>query len=577
MLEKLRLRLANPDAILPLAILGLLVGLLAGAIIIAFRLLIQYLQSFYLPPGPEDYTSVDVLFRLLLPTLGGLLIGLIFHFTPPADRYIGVVHVIERLTYFHGYLPLRNAVLQFFGAALSIASGHSVGREGPSVHLGAASGSLAGKWLHLPNNSIRTLVACGVAAAIGASFNTPLAGVIFAMEVVMMEYTIGSFTPVILASFSATMLSREIYGTAPAFIVPALEMGSVHELPVLFATAIAVGLLAASFTALLHYFSKLMTDTPVWFRMALGGLITGLCAVSIPQIMGVSYGVVNDTLLGQVPLWLMLSILVLKLLATAAGLGMGLPGGLIGPSMVLGAMVGGSVGLTVSTLFPGEMSSHGFYAMLGMGAMMGATLQAPLAALMALLELTANPNILLPAMLTVIVSGLISKELVGGKSIYLILLEARGLTFRHNPLAQSLHHIGVASVMNRNFAASERFSTREALQRLMKQSPQWVVIKEDNKPQALLPGADLALYLKEESGDKEKQEEEKEQIDLMEIPAARQKLTPVPRHVTLWEALDMLDKAKSNASYITREDSSGVGIYGILTRKDIEATYRYSD
>jgi len=558
-----------------MAILGLLVGVLAGGIIILFRLLIQYLQSFYLPPGPEEYAAVEVYYRLLLPTLGGLLIGVMFHLAPPASRHVGVVHVIERLTYFHGYLPLRNAMMQFFGAALSIAAGHSVGREGPSVHLGAASGGISGRWLHLPNNSIRTLVACGIAAAIGASFNTPLAGVIFAMEVVMMEYTIGSFTPVILASFSATMLSREIYGSAPAFIVPPLEMSSAHELPILFATAIAVGLLAASFTALLHYFSRLLTDAPTWFRMALGGLITGLCAVSIPQIMGVSYGVVNDTLLGQVPLWLMLSILALKLLATAAGLGMGLPGGLIGPSMVLGAMVGGSVGLTVSTLFPGEIASHGLYAMLGMGAMMGATLQAPLAALMALLELTANPNILLPAMLTVIISGLISKELVGGKSIYLILLEARGLTFRHNPLAQSLHHIGVASVMNRNFAASERFTTREALERLMKQSPQWVVIKEENHPQALLPGADLALYLEEKSGDEEKEEEE--QIDLMEIPAARQKLAAVPRHVTLWEALDMLDKAKSNAAYITREDSAGVGIYGILTRKDIEATYRYSD
>ncbi len=572
MLEKLRLRLADPDAILPMAVLGLLVGLLAGGIIIAFRLLIQYLQSFYLPPGPEDYAAVEVYYRLLLPTLGGLLIGLLFHLAPPASRYVGVVHVIERLTYFHGYLPLRNAVMQFFGAALSIASGHSVGREGPSVHLGAASGGIAGRWLHLPNNSIRTLIACGIAAAIGASFNTPLAGVIFAMEVVMMEYTIGSFTPVILASFSATMLSRQVYGTAPAFIVPPLQMGAIHELPVLVATAVTVGFIAAAFTRMLHYFSTTLTYTPIWFRMALGGLITGLCAVSIPQIMGVSYEVVNDTLLGQLPLWLMLSILILKLLATAAGLGLGLPGGLIGPSLVLGAMVGGSVGLTASTLFPGEMSSHGFYAMLGMGAMMGATLQAPLAALMALLELTANPNILLPGMLTVIVSGLISKELVGGKSVYLILLEARGLTFRHNPLAQSLHHIGVASVMNRNFAASERFTTRESLRHLLKQSPQWIVIKEENQPQVLVPGTDLALYLEETA-----EEKGEESIDLMEIPAARQKLIPVPRHVTLWEALDLLDKAKSNAAYITREDGTGIGIYGILTRKDIEATYHYTE
>ncbi len=571
MLERLRLRLADPDAVLPMAVLGVLVGLVAGAIIIAFRMAIEQLQSLYLPGGGEEYAAVDVYYRLLLPTLGGLLIGLLFHFTPAAGRAVGVVHVIERLTYFHGYLPLRNALLQFVGAVLSIASGHSVGREGPSVHLGAASGSLTGRWLHLPNNSIRTLIACGIAAAIGASFNTPLAGVIFAMEVVMMEYTIVSFTPVILASFSATMLSREFYGTAPAFAVPALQIGALHELPVVLITAGAVGLVAAMFIALLHYFSTMLSEVPTWARMTFGGLVTGLCAVSVPQIMGVSYGVVNDTLLGQLPLWLMLAILALKLLATAVGLGMGLPGGLIGPSLVLGAMVGGSVGLTVSTLFPGEISSHGLYAMLGMGAMMGATLQAPLAALMALLELTANPNILLPAMLTVIVSGLISKELVGGKSVYLILLEARGLTYRHNPLAQSLHHIGVTSVMNRDFAACDRTASREQLHRIMKQSPQWVVIKEEGRPHTLLPGADLALFLEAPEGDGE------EQIDLQEIPAARRKLVPVARHVTLWEALDTLDKENSNASYITREDGAGVGIYGILTREDIEATYRYQE
>jgi CIC family chloride channel protein len=164
---------------------------------------------------------------------------------------MGVIHVMERLAYQEGYLPAKQAMMQFIGGAIAIISGHSVGREGPSIHLGSAAASLLGQWLRLPNNSIRTLVACGASAAIAASFNAPLAGVIFAMEVVKMEYTISGFTPVILAAVSATVLNRLVFESLPTFVVPELVLHSFWELGVIVGMGIGIGALAAGFTSLL--------------------------------------------------------------------------------------------------------------------------------------------------------------------------------------------------------------------------------------------------------------------------------------------------------------------------------------
>ncbi|MEE8378859.1 MAG: chloride channel protein, partial [Gammaproteobacteria bacterium] len=214
MLDRFRSRLASVDALPQLAILGLVSGVLVGIVIVLFRLAIENTQISFLPNGDtENYEALSATWRFGLPAIGGLVIGLVFQaLSHTGGVQVGIVHVLERLSYYQGHLPFRNFLLQFFGAAISIISGHSVGREGPSVHLGSASGSLLGQWLHLPNNSIQTLVACGAAAGIAASFNTPLAGVIFSMEVIMMEYTIAGFTPVILSAVSATAITRLVFG-----------------------------------------------------------------------------------------------------------------------------------------------------------------------------------------------------------------------------------------------------------------------------------------------------------------------------------------------------------------------------
>ena len=566
-MERLAERLSHPEASLQLALVALLVGLLAGLVIIAFRLLIETFQAAFLPGGDvEHYEGLDAWLRLLLPTLGGLLIGLALHWLDPTRRAVGVVHVMERLAYHQGKLPLTNFLVQFFAGAASIIAGHSVGREGPSVHLGAASGSLFGRWLNLPNNSLRTLLACGAAAAIAASFNTPLAGVIFAMEVVLMEYTLAGFAPVILAAVSATTLTRAVFGSEPAFIVPALEMGSLWELPYVVLMGLVLGGLAALFIHSLQWFSARLNDRPLWQRTTLGGALVGLCALSVPQVMGIGYDTVNSAVTGELALWLLVVITFAKLFATAAGLGLGLPGGLIGPTLVIGAVAGGAMGNLVQLYWPGELASPSFYVLIGMGAMMGATLQAPLAALTALLELTANPNIILPGMLALIAAGMVSRQGFGKESVFLILLRARGLDYRHDPVMQALRRVGVAGVMDRALHSTSPNLVRAQAQEILSATPRWILVQSQAAPPGLLPAADLARYLAESDTD---------DIDLAAIPAQRLEPVAVDFNASLQEALEALEQSGAEAVYIERQTAPGIRrAVGILTRAQIERSYR---
>ncbi|HAN68455.1 MAG TPA: chloride channel protein, partial [Halieaceae bacterium] len=246
-------RLSNGEGVLQLALLGLLSGIGTGGVILLFRSAIEWPLEHFLPGADsEAFEQLGHVARMLLPLAGAVGLGLLLHFLSVSDRRVGVAHVMHRLNYHQGYIQLRGAVIQFLLGVGTVITGQSAGREGPAVHLGAAFSSLLGQWLRLPNNSIRTLVACGVAAAIAASFDTPIAGVIFAMEVVMMEYTIGVFTPVILAAVSAAVLTRAVYGAEPAFEVPLVTLQSLLELPWILLVAALIGVAAALFIQLIE-------------------------------------------------------------------------------------------------------------------------------------------------------------------------------------------------------------------------------------------------------------------------------------------------------------------------------------
>ncbi|MDX2456965.1 MAG: chloride channel protein [Gammaproteobacteria bacterium] len=548
--------------------LAIPVGLLSGGVIIAFRMLVESSQGLLLPEGNiENYEGLTVGLRLLLPVAGGLAIGLIWQFLQQETRETGIVHAMERLAYHQGRLPFRNAVVQFIGAALSIISGHSVGREGPSIHLGATSGSQIGQWLRLPNNSLRTLVACGIAAAIAASFNTPLAGVIFSMEVVMMEYSVISFAPVILSAVTATTLTRLVFGSDQVFSIPAMQLGSLLELPYVIIMGAILGCIAALFIHLLQHSTTFSKGWPIWVRCTLGGGIVGLIGMVVPEVMGIGYDTVNMALLGQLTLSVLLVITVAKIVASALGLGLGLPGGLIGPTLVIGALAGGATGIMADTWLPGDMASPAFYALIGMCTMMGATLQAPLAALTALLELTANPHIILPGMLALITGVLVSREVFGKESVYLVLMKARGLDYRDTPLNLTLRRIGVASVMERHFESLPEIVDCERVKEALANEPRWILITRDRQPLAIMPAADLARQVQEHP--------EKEEYSLTDIPAERREVSTVDFQATLQEALVTLDTNDAEALYVTRHTIPGISrIYGVLTREDIDRSYR---
>lgn len=566
-LDRIGLGVSALDALPLLAMLAIPVGLLSGGVIILLRLLVESGAGLYMPGGSgENFEALSIALRLLLPAAGGLVIGLIWQYLDKETREVGLVHVMERLANHQGGLPARNSIAQFFGIAICILSGHSVGREGPGAHLGAASGSQLSRWLRLPNNSRRTLAACGIAAAIAASFNTPLAGVIFSMEVVMMEYTMLSFAPVILAAVIATTMTQVVFGDSPVFSIPGMQLGTLLELPLILATGVLLGCIAAMFIHLLERSTSLSMERPIWLRCTAGGTFVGIIAAAVPEVMGVGYDTVNQALIGNLGLLALVTIAAAKIVATAVGLGFGLPGGLIGPSLVIGATAGGAVGIAANTWLPGEIANPAFYALIGMGTVMGATLQAPLAALTAMLELTANPHIILPGMLALIAAVLVCREVFGKDPVFIALMKVRGLDFRDNPVTQTLRRVGVASVMERSLETLPELADHESINKALEKEPRWILLTAEQVPASLVPAADIARYMQTEDVG--------ETIKLNEIPARRQDVTEIDFQATLQEALEKLNNSDAEALYVTRRTIPGISrIYGIITRNDIDQYY----
>ena len=565
---------SNVEGLPLLAALGIVCGILAGGLIVLFRLAVDH--GTYLILGEQNAQGFEQLSgaaRLLLCIFGALLVGLLLHLLKPKDRLVGVVHVLERLDYHQGRLPIKNAVVQFAAATISLLSGQSVGREGPSVHLGATSGSQLGRLLRLPNNSTRILIACGTAAAIAAAFGTPLAGVIFAMEVVLLEYSVIGFTPVILASVSATTLTQITIGNDSVFKFPMAELQSLYELPLIALMGAAIGVLAAIFIRLTLLTSSVATKQSIWARCALAGLITGLIAYQLPQIMGIGYHTINSLLAIEIGLGLAVLVLAAKLLATSMAIGLGIPAGLIGPTLFIGAAAGSVMGIVADALFEPGVNA-GVYAMLGMAAMMAATLQAPLAALIYLLELSSEQSMILPAMVAVITASLVTRVVFGKSSIYRHLMLARGLDHRNSPLSNALRRVGVASVMDRTIQQQSRHISLEQAVTLLKQEPRWILLAADDMNKAsLLPATDLARHLKQLEEDQINDEEQN--IDLNSIPAKRIDTARITIIATLQDAHERMQADHCTALFITgAHGASKKRIYGVVTREHIERSYQ---
>jgi CIC family chloride channel protein len=566
-LRGFRRRLANIEALPQFAFLGVISGIVTGLIILAFRSLIEVPLEWLLPgSGFEGFENLSATGRFLLPACGGLALAAILIFIPARFCRVGVTHVLERLSLHQGHLPLGNALVQFFAGSLALMTGQSVGREGPAIHLGAAGSSLIGHYLKLPHNSTRVLVGCGVAGAISASFNTPLAGVIFSMEVILMEYTMAGFIPVILSAVTANLIGRLVYGDQVAFNIPQITMNSLYDIPYILLAGLVLGMIAALFIKLVHLVSQ-FAPGKLWHRMILGGTLTGSLALWVPEIMGVGYDTVNSALTGQLGLGLLATICLAKLVASAASVGLGMPAGLIGPTMFIGAAAGGLFGVIGTVLLPEYVSSPGFYVLMGMGAMMGAVLQAPLSALLAVMELSQNPGIILPAMLVIVVSNLTTRQIFGQQSIYLSMLDIQGLQLRYNPLSIALNRASVASIMERRYIRLPNLIARDQLLATLSEDPEWLLVQASDRPSFVMLKDDLTDFL-------EAQAVTLEEIDLSLIPVVRRKVAPISLQATLSEALVKLNQDRADALYVHRGGLDVDSIEGVLTRQDIESEYQ---
>jgi H+/Cl- antiporter ClcA len=578
-LEPFRRQLANVDALPQLCVLGLVSGAITGSLMVGFRFLLGLGAALYMPgDSPEAFEQLAPAWRAVLPLVAVLLIGLWLSRQTPAGRKIGVAHVIDRLTYHQGRFPRRNWFTQWWVGLVSVLGGLSAGREGPAIHLGAAAASGLGEKLRLPHNSLRVLVACGTAAGISASFNTPIAGVIFAMEVVMMEYTIIGFMPVILASTVSGLIAQLAFGFERPFQISNIALDSLINLPWIIVCGLGIGLLAAGFVRLARAAERLQ-QLPMTVRFALVGLLVGGFAWFYPQVQGMGYDTLGLTFSGTVAVDVLLAVAVGKLLLTAFTVACGIPVSIIGPILVAGGAAGALFGLLGTQLMPEVSAGPAVYAMLGMAAMMGAILQAPLAALMALLELTHTPNMMLPGMLIVVVACLTTRQLTGSKGFFIGVVHDGRHPLQH-PLMQALSRISVPAVMERNLVRTERVITPDAARKLLETNPVWLVIERssDDKPLLALKGAALARWLLEHADAIEQNPGDYERIDLMEIPGQRLELAPIGLQATLSEAFLALQNDNLGALYVVHGYRlKQQRISGIITRGAIERYYHYTD
>jgi CIC family chloride channel protein len=546
--------LSRNDAKLFLAGLALLVGILAGLIVSLFRFILE--NGFpFISNGlaAESFESLSPVSRFLFPVIGCILISIIFHFFRPQSGSMGVSYVINKVHNFRGHMPIKNAALQFIGAILALLSGCSCGREGPAIHIGAASGSSMGHWLNLPNNSIRTLIACGSAAAISASFDTPIAGVIFAMEVIMMEYVISSFIPVIVASVSAAVITQILYGGDSIFDITSISMTSLWEIPYVAFIGILLGVLASIFVRL-HKFASSYNHIDQRIRFLGIGLLTGVVALFVPEIMGMGYDTINLALQSNLAINFLLLVLLAKLVVTSVGLGLGLPGGVIGPTIMMGGIAGAIMGSFGTLFFPGDPA---FYVLLGMCAMMGATLQAPLAALMALLELSNNPNIILPAMIVIVVANLTFSEILKSKSVF---LNSKDESKKYNKeLSRFLNRYGVSSLISDDFVIIRPDMEIQKLEDQLKEMTRWVIIDHDEERKTLIERSNL------------NQENLKESLNHTE---QNPQMVAIHHLATLEEALETMQEAELRYGYIYSGKIDQPHITGIISIDDIISFYR---
>ncbi len=435
-----------------MVLVAVLLGLLGGLGAVAFRGLIRLVQR----GAWGDWTYTLDLVRghpwwwiVLIPVLGALLVGPLVYFGAKEAKGHGVPEVMEAVAVRGGVIRPRLVVVKSLASALTIGTGGSVGREGPIVQIGSALGSTLGQWFQVSTTQLRTLVGCGAAAGIAATFNAPMAGALFAVEIILGDFGVSEFSPIVISSVMATVVSRHFLGDFPAFLVPAHNMVSVWEFLVYGVLGVVAGFVALAFVGLLYKSEDFFESLPIpeWLLPTLGGLLVGIMALGFPHVLGVGYEATNAALAGEIGLGLLGLLVVAKLVATSITLGTGGSGGVFAPSLFLGAMTGGMVGGLAHMLFPTATAGSGAYALVGMGAVVAGATMAPITAILIIFELTSDYQLILPLMASCIIATLVVSR-ARRTTIYTEKLLRRGIDIFRGHEYNILRSLEVEEVMD---------------------------------------------------------------------------------------------------------------------------------
>ena len=442
---------------LVLLVMAIIVGVATGFAAVFFIRLIQYIQIFFYGGSEKIFPALGRLWIIIIPVIGGLLVGpIITKFATEAKGH-GVPEVMQALILRGGRIRPRVALAKIIASALCIGTGGSAGREGPIVQVGSALGSSVGQWLHLSDERIKNLVACGAAAGIAATFNAPIAGVVFAIEVLLSELQVAVFGNVVVSAVAASIVSRIFLGSRPAFEIPGYVMNSPWEI-ILY---IILGLLAAFvgilFIRMLYFTEDVFEQLaiPLWLKLGTISYISsadmslGLPLVeNYPHIFGSGFVFLEEVLQGHAPFFLIFLLIFLKPLATSFTLGSGNSGGVFAPSLFTGAMLGGAFGYLAMRLFPGLPIEVGAYALVGMAAVFSAAARAPLTSMLIVFEMSNDYRLILPLMAAGMVASTFAQWLQP-ESIYTLKLSKRGIRFAQGRDMDIMQTVQVEEVMNK--------------------------------------------------------------------------------------------------------------------------------
>jgi CIC family chloride channel protein len=503
----------------------------------------------------------------LLPALGGLLIAPLLHFFPSQTEGVGIPYAMESVALRGGIFRLRAVALRTAAAVVTIGSGGSAGRFAPGAVLGAAVGSGVGRFFRVSGERMRSLVGCGAAGAIAAVFNAPIGGVFFALEVLLGDFSAQTFAPIVIASVVATAVSRAFIGDL-LFLggVPPTELASASQVGLCAVLGAACGAAAVLFVRTMDSAEERFSSSriPHWLRAAIGGGMTGMIAVQFPQVLGTDITSLGAAVQGELPWLIALLIASLKIVATSLTLGSGGSGGIVGPSLFIGGMMGASAGSIFTAWLPGHAGVLGGYALVGMAAFLAPVIGAPLTSILILFEITGDYSVILPLLAAVMASMLVSGRF-SRFSLYTWKLHKRGIDLAGGREEGILKSLRVKDLMYREahtVAPAATFS--ELSSRFLEAPVDYLYLTGDNNElTGVVSFMDIRPYLKEEG--------------LAPLVLAGEVATPNPVAVTPEETVhDALIKFgyKNVAQLPVVSDPHSRKLIGVLHRKEILEAYQ---